>query len=158
MDKKDNPTPTEPEQNSTPSAESAVSDKSANAPTPPSIESITPQSSGPKSTVTESAAEPAIEGPKPATLPAKKPSSALPIVVAILTVILLIGIGIAAVKLSDNMVDENDQPQQNSSSTTPVEQSDLDQEIDDVNQTEKDLDAVDQELEENDITDENVGL
>lgn len=156
MDKKDDSTPTKPKQNSTPSTEPAAS-APANTPTPPSIESIT-SPPGPKPVAIEPAAEPSSEDPKPPTLPAKKPSSILPIVVAVLTVILLIGIGIAAVKLSDNMVDENVQPQQNSSNTTPVEQSDIDQEIDDVNQTEKDLDAVDQELEDNDITDENVGL
>ena len=88
----------------------------------------------------------------------KKSSSAtMPVLAAVLTVALLVVIGVAAVKLNEKSQDDvNDTTQQ--PVTEPADQSDVDQQINEVSDVEQDIEEMEQDLETNDVTDENVGL
>jgi uncharacterized protein HemX len=94
--------------------------------------------------------------PMPPT-PAKiKHGSFVPVVIAVLVVLMLVVIGFVAMNVDEDT--GQDESNQTTDQTQPADTASADEELNQIEQATEDIDAASEEIDQTDLTDENIGL
>lgn len=121
-------------------------------------------SSEPVQAVPETTEQPdnSVSSSESTAIPPVKNKSMLPVIVALLVALALVVLGYVAFKNTDSTSDQTNnrssQPNLTQEASGPVNQAQVNNQLDEVNSLENDLNQLDSDLEAAELTDQNVGL